>query len=319
MRSPFVADPRAFLPLDATVTWPALQAILNTKGVDISQIPAPTAAEVGTVLGTLNLGAKTPTEAFDLVSPSAVRDIPAAKRAFNSTLETGYRGYLGRGISLALDVYHSTLTNVRTSLSVQTPNVFLDSASLEAYLVQANKSSVEAAAIAAVASHIPLGTVSPEQGDSTEILLIGRQGARARFWGADLAISAELGAHFLLSGTLSWSSKDRVPGAGGFGDIVFNAPRTRAGLGIAYRNSSSGLAAELRGRSVSSFPVESGVFSGRVESYTVLDAAVSQRLPWLGSITVSLSVDNLLDQRHREFVGAPVLGRLVLGRVKAEF
>jgi iron complex outermembrane receptor protein len=315
MRSPFVGDARGFLPLDATVAWDFLRGILNSPGLDLSQIPAPTAAEVGTVLKTLNPA----TEDFDLVSPSAVRDIPAAKRAFNSTLETGYRGYLGRGISLALDVYHSTLTNVRTSLSVQTPNVFLDSASLEAYLVQANKSPAEAAAIAAVASHIPLGTVSPEQGDSTEILLIGRQGASAKFWGADLAVSAELGPHFLLSGTLSWASKDRVPGAGGFGDIVFNAPRSRAGLGITYRNSGSGLAAELRGRSVSSFPVESGVFSGRVESYTVLDASVSQRLPGLSSITVTLSVDNLLDQRHREFVGAPVLGRLVLGRVKAEF
>jgi hypothetical protein len=32
-----------------------------------------------------------------------------------------------------------------------------------------------------------------------------------------------------------------------------------------------------------------------------------------------LSVDNVLDERHREFAGAPVLGRLVLGRVKADF
>jgi outer membrane receptor for ferrienterochelin and colicins len=287
--------------------------------VDIRSIPSPTAAEVGTVLGTLNPGANTLADAFDLVSPSAVRDIPAAKRAFNSTLETGYRGYLGRGISVALDVYHSTLTNVMTSLSVQTPNVFLDSASLEAYLGQAGLSPAEAAVVAAAASAIPLGTVSPEQGDSTEILLIGRQGARVRFWGADLAVSAELDRHFLLSGTLSWASRDRVQSPGGFGDIVFNAPRTRAGLGITYRNSSSGTGAELRARSVSSFPVESGLFSGQVESYTILDGTVSYRLPWIQSLTLTLSVDNLLDHRHREFVGAPVLGRLVLARIKAEF
>jgi iron complex outermembrane receptor protein len=258
------------------------------------------------------------TGAFDPVSASAVRDIPAAKRAFNSTLETGYRGYWGNGVSVAIDVYHSTLTNVMTPISVQTPNVFLEPTSLETYLANF-MSPAQAAAIAAAASGIPLGTVSPEQGDSTEILLVGRQGARTRFWGADLAVSAELGRHLVLSGTLSWASKDRVPATGGFGDIVFNAPRTRAGFGITYRNPGSGLGAELRGRSVSSFPVESGVYSGRVESYTVLDASVSQQLPWLRSITLTLSVDNLLDQRHREFVGAPVLGRLLLGRVKAEF
>ena len=322
MRSPFVVDTKAFLPLDATVAWGDFGNILYLQSqgaLDIRQIPAPTAGQVGSVLGTLNPGAATLAEAFDPVSPSAVRDIPAAGRAFNSTFETGYRGYLGHGISVALDVYHSTLTNVMTSLSVQTPNVFLDSASLQAYLVQENKSPAEAAAIAAAASGIPLGTVSPEQGDSTEILLVGRQGARARFWGADLAVSAQLGRHFLLSGTLSWTSKDHIPGAGGFGDMVFNAPRTRAGLGITYRNSRSGVGAEIRGRSVSSFPVESGVFSGQVESYTILDGSLSYRLPWVHSITLSLSVDNLLDQRHREFVGAPVLGRLVLARIKADF
>lgn len=315
MRSPFVGDAQAFLPLDATVAWPGLQQVLYAQGIDIRQIPAPTAAEVSTVLKRLNLA----TSGFDLVSPSAVLDIPAAKRTLNSTLETGYRGYWGHGISVALDVYHSTLTHILTPISVQTPNVFLERTSLEAYLA-AFMAPAEAAAIAAaVEGSIPLGTVSPEQGDSTEILLIGRQGARARFWGTDLAINVALGSHFLLSGTLSWASKDRVPGEGGFGDIVFNAPRTKAGLGITYRNSSSGLGSELRGRAVSSFPVESGVFSGQVDSYTIIDGSLSYRLPWIRSITLTLSVDNLLDQRHREFVGAPVLGRLVLARIKANF
>ena len=316
MRSPFVegGDARAFLPLDATVAWAGLQDIMDSLVPSIHLVPAPTAAEVSTVLKTLNLA----TRKFDPVSPSAVRDIPAAKRAFNSTLETGYRGYLGHGMSLALDVYHSTLTNVMTPVSVQTPNAFLEQTSLETYLANF-MSPAEAAAIASAASDIPLGTISPVQGDSTEILLVGRQGARARFWGADLAVSAELGRHFLLSGTLSWSSKDRIPGAGGFGDIVFNSPRTRAGLGIAYRNPNSGLGAELRGRSVSSFPVKSGFYSGQVDAYTILDGSLSYRLPWIQSITLTLSVDNLLDQRHREFVGAPVLGRLILAQIKADF
>lgn len=309
MRSPFVGNATAFLPLDATVAWTALQVLLKNYGVDT--IPAPTAQEVGTVLRVFNAE----TKQFDPVNPSDVQDIPAARRSFNSTFEAGYRGTIAGRLSLAVDLYHSTLTNVVTPVSVQTPNAFLDHAMLTAYLANYDN----AAAIAAVIAGTPLGTVSPIQGDSTEILVIGRQGARAKFWGADIGLTAELGSRFYLSGTFSYASKDFIPSAGGFSDIVFNAPRRTGSLGLGYRNPNSGIAAELRGRAVSGFPVKSGEYKGRVEGYAVVDAALSYQLSSNPRLVLSLSVSNLLDHRHREFVGAPELGRLVLGKVQAEF
>jgi len=314
MRSPFVGDATAFIPLDATVAWAAVQSILlNEAGIDISSVPQPTALEVGTVLRVLNVG----TRAFEPVLATGVRDIPVARRSFNSTFEAGYRGAIGRGLSLSVDLYHSTLTNVLTPVSAQTPNAFLDEAMLTAYL--ANFDPQNAAAIAAVASRIPLGTVSPVQGDSTEILLIGRQGARMTFWGVDIGVRAQLGDYFSVDGTYSYASKDLVPSAGGFSDIVFNAPRHLGSLGLSFRNPNRGFAAELRGRGVSGFPVKSGPYNGQVEGYAVFDAAMSYRLPWNPRLTLSLSVSNLLDHRHREFVGAPELGRLLLAKVQAEF
>ncbi|MEP7325962.1 MAG: TonB-dependent receptor [Gemmatimonadota bacterium] len=317
MRSPFVGNATAFIPLDATVTWGTVQNILlnSTAHIDITSIPQPTAQEVSTVLRVLNIG----TRLFDPVSASEVRDIPAARRSFNSTFEAGYRGAIGTRYTLSADLYHSTLTNVLTPVSAQTPNAFLDEASLAAYLTSQGIPAPNAAAIAAIATGIPLGTVSPVQGDSTEILVIGRQGARLSFWGADFGISAQLNSHLMVDGTYSYSSKDLVPSAGGFSDIVFNAPRHIVSLGLGFRNPRSGVVAQVRGRGVSSFPVKSGEYKGEVEGYAVVDAAAQAQLPWNHRFTFSLSISNLLDHRHREFVGAPELGRLVLGKLQAEF
>jgi outer membrane receptor protein involved in Fe transport len=69
---------------------------------------------------------------------------------------------------------------------------------------------------------------------------------------------------------------------------------------------------------VSSFAVESGVYRGRVAGYTIVDADVGWRLPWARRVRLGLGLENLLDHRHREFVGVPELGRLLLARVRTE-
>lgn len=316
MRSPFVNDATGFLPLDATVAWPAVVGVFAAQQppVDLSMIPPPTAQDVQTVLGVLNRG----TLAFDPVSAAEVEDIAPAQRSFNSTLEAGYRGTFGGWFSVALDVYHSRLSHVVTPLAVQTPNAFLERTSLEAYLGNFMPAP-QAAAVAAAASGIPLGTVSPVEGDSTELLLIGRQGGRVAFWGADFALSAELGGHLTLRGSYSWADKDLVTSAGGFSDIVFNSPRRKGSLGLRWSDPRTGLTAAVLGRAVSSYPVRSGEFNGRVDDYAVVDVSVGYQPPWLDGVTLTITASNLLDDRHREFVGAPELGRLVLARLRAQF
>ena len=314
MRSPFLDDASMFVSADATILWPWVVDYLQTQQVDLSPIPAPGPQVVGTDFRVLNIG----TKAFDPVEASSLLDIPAARRSYASTIEGGYRGEIGGRVSLSLDVYHSRLTNVMTPITVQTPNVFFDSLMLADYLANFIPRQ-NADALAGQIGQIPLGIVTPEQGNSTEILAVGRQGARANFWGADLSLSVSLGRSLSMRGTLAWASKDRVSSPNGLSDIVFNSPRTQGGVGLAYQVPASGLAVEVGGRSVSSFPVASGEYSGRVSSYTVMDASVTYRFPWASAITLTLTVDNLLNAKHREFVGAPVLGRLLLARIKADF
>lgn len=77
------------------------------------------------------------------------------------------------------------------------------------------------------------------------------------------------------------------------------------------------MTADLRGRAVSGFPVQSGVQVGRVEAYLIVDSGVSCVVSRNPALTLSLTASNLLDNRHQEFVGAPAIGRLVLVRLRA--
>jgi iron complex outermembrane receptor protein len=91
-------------------------------------------------------------------------------------------------------------------------------------------------------------------------------------------------------------------------------------LSATYRHPSDGLTAELRGRYVGSFRMLDGVWTGNVPSFAVADAEVGLAVPGTGGRTrVVLTLQNIADKRHSEFVGAPVLGRLFLSRLQHRF
>jgi iron complex outermembrane receptor protein len=62
----------------------------------------------------------------------------------------------------------------------------------------------------------------------------------------------------------------------------------------------------------------SGPFEGTtVDAYTVVDLNAGLNLTY--DIRLALTVQNLLDHRHIEFVGAPEVGRLALLRATKSF
>jgi iron complex outermembrane receptor protein len=65
--------------------------------------------------------------------------------------------------------------------------------------------------------------------------------------------------------------------------------------------------------------MNSGVFVGRIESYTVMDASAAYRLPFASNTILSVNVQNLFGDKHREFIGAPELGRLILSQLSVTF
>jgi iron complex outermembrane receptor protein len=108
---------------------------------------------------------------------------------------------------------------------------------------------------------------------------------------------------------------DEVPGCAGLLDVSLNAPQTKGSVGVRYRDAAHDFTAEVQGRFVEGFPMNTGVFIGRVPGYGLVDANMEVAFPWVAGASLSLTAYNLLDKMHREFVGAPEIGRLVLARL----
>jgi iron complex outermembrane receptor protein len=72
----------------------------------------------------------------------------------------------------------------------------------------------------------------------------------------------------------------------------------------------------MAGRYIRGFPVRAGLLTGRVDPYFILDAGIGHdfgsRIPGL---RLDAMVQNVLNNEHREFVGAPRIGRLALIRL----
>jgi len=178
-------------------------------------------------------------------------------------------------------------------------------------------SDAEAAQLAGIIAQIPAGTISPEETPYyTDLLAVSPRGGAYTLWGVDIGLDVAVTHGLTLGGTYSWVSADTIPNVEVLGVVYLNAPRDKASLRVEYRNGGLGLTVGARGRYVRSFPVANGVYVGHVDAYTVLDLAAGLAIPGWRAATLSVSVQNVFDDRHVEFVGAPELGRYVLTRLR---
>ena len=316
MRSPFTPSgaggPATYLPPDATLLWDAVVAIAQSQGVDISGIPAPTSADVASELRSLQSSG-----AFATVAD--VADLPALEPTITNSVEVGYRGLVGSRLRVTVDAHRTWVENFVGHLRVITPNVFLEPGSLEAYLGQ-YMSPGAADSLARSLSGIPLGTVSPQEArDPTDLILAVRNFGSVAFWGMDVACLAQITDRISVAGTYSWVSDDLFHSVDGLEDLAMNAPAGKGSVAVAYRDPVGGLSGEARFRAAAGFPVISGVYVGEVEAYGLYDLLLSYRFRASGRTTVTAAAENLFDDRHQEFTGAPEIGRTILLRLAAEF
>jgi outer membrane receptor protein involved in Fe transport len=107
-----------------------------------------------------------------------------------------------------------------------------------------------------------------------------------------------------------------VPGSG---DIALNAPRHKFKFGSSYDFSRMGLGVGGALRFTGSFPMQSGVYVGDVDAYTVLDLTLNYRLPVERDLVFHVDGSNVLNTPYRSFIGAPEVGRLVFSQVSLRF
>lgn len=337
MRSPFAPGQ---LPANALAFWDALLQLLPTLDprlsliLDFLKMPGalPGDPEIGTVFRSLDqAAAATGGDPFPLDN-MGVADIGDLTSTINNTFEVGYKGLLGDNVLLSADAYFARVENFVGPLRIITPNVFFDPASLGQFvsgrlapLVQAGLlSAQDIATIVGAAAGLPLGTVVPDQVDNGDLLVTYRNFGEVDYMGFDLAAEVLASDRVSIAGSYSYQSDECFDfnedgDCRSSDDIALNAPQHKGSLGVTFDDRASGFTAQGRVRVTDGFPMNSGVYIGDIEGYSVIDATIGYRLPFQPGTQISLTANNILDNLHREFVGAPEIGRLLLFRVRYDF
>jgi len=292
------------------------------------------------------------TRSFDAASMADIADIERLKPTITQTIELGYKGVLGDRLKFSVDAYRTQKYDFIGPLTIETPNVFLDPATLSNSLSQAYAQALAdpenadyAAALAALdseayggnengtpidelttmfttgAASIPFGTFSPEEALNPEALLVTyRNFGDISFYGADLAFAYHLHRNWNVGGSYSyirknlWSEDDEE---GQVHDIHLNAPKHKFGLFVQYANPKIGFTGDARLRYVDAFEMNSPFVGTTVGTYSVVDLNAGVNLMY--DTRLYLTVQNALDYEHIEFVGAPPIGRLAILRLSKSF
>ena len=303
----------------------------------------------------LSLEKVTAGDANPFVPADDAFDVPRTKSTITKTYELGYKGVIGGKLVIAADAYRTITENFVGPLAVETPNVFLDGQVLGAALGQAIGAALADPANAALAqglagldavqipgvvegnsngtpvdelaglfasgaAQIPFGTVSPEQAyDSTAVIITYRNFGEVTVNGLDLSLAYYPTDRLMLTGNFSYVDDNFFESLDGIADVTLNAPKQKFKLGASYSLPGIDLTVGGKMRYADSFKMQSGVYHGEVDSYTVLDMSLGYRPPIEQPISVRLDVSNLLDNVHREFVGGAEIGRLVFCQVGVSF
>ncbi len=294
------------------------------------------------VLATLNLS----TFGVDLIS--GVGDIRPLDQTITNTYEVGYKGVINDKLLATVDVYYTQRDNFIGPLLVETPFVLVPNLTndLTAALgvgITGNPQlagtlalfgvSPEAAAnliMGLAASGLPsastpVAIVQPREnnagvGSTPELMLTYRNFGKVSYYGADIAFQYLASDRFSMFGNLSLVSDDffdneELGEDDPARELALNAPALKGSAGFRY-TMESGLTFNAAGRYTDGFPVRSGPYAGDVDSYFLLDVGVGYDLGDVApGLRIDFSVSNVLDKFHREFVGAPEMGRMGMGRL----
>ena len=293
------------------------------------------------ILGALNLSTLSVT-----TGPSDIADVDPITPTISQTFEIGYKGILNDKVLLAIDAYYATRENFVGALQTRTPFVLVptlsqdlvrdiatgieNNAPLAGALGLINLSAAQAAQLLVdlaggdlPAADTPIAIVQPREnnpgiGKVPELMLTYPNFGRITYYGADLSVQVHASQNLSLFGNLSWVSDDffdhtEVGEESEELSLALNAPGLKVKLGGQYRHR-SGFSINASGRYTKGFPVISGPYIGDVQSYFLVDTGVGYDFKNSG-VRADIGVSNLLNKDHREFVGAPKLGRVALARL----
>ncbi|MYF41615.1 MAG: TonB-dependent receptor, partial [Rhodothermaceae bacterium] len=155
-------------------------------------------------------------------------------------------------------------------------------------------------------------------GNFPELMLTFPNFGDIRYFGMDVSTQIIASEKLTFFGNASWVSDDyfdhtEINEESEDLELALNAPGFKFKIGGQYQPK-NGFSFMASGRFTKGFPVISGQYVGNVQSYTVLDVGIGYAIHKAG-FRADLGINNLFNSNHREFVGAPRLGRIATIRL----
>jgi len=260
-----------------------------------------------------------------------VTNIDPIKETTTTTFELGYKGLLTDRLMLNVAVYQSRIDDFVGPLTIETPHVFMDSeifvtvlaGDLIAAGLPPDQAVAVATAIAQTLGPLPIGLISPiEEQNATDVIVTYRNfGESFTLNGGEIGFTYLLSKIWRIGGNFSYVDKNFFPNFDGVANVSLNAPKTKYAFKIGYVDIERGLRAALKFRLVGDFRSVSDIGQGKVDGFSVINLNAEYRLPikMHGETRFAVSVQNLLDEKHFEFIGAPEIGRLTTVRLSHRF
>jgi outer membrane receptor for ferrienterochelin and colicins len=282
-------------------------------------------------------------------------DLERLKPTISETYEVGYKGLLANRLLLAVDGYYANKRDFVGPLSVESPLAYLrgtglatdvgtalgqvfgttTDANIQGLLAQLNNAGLPPALVTQILAglvggalnNLPTAVVQPDQPimaspNPNEVagFLGYRNYGQIRYFGADFAAQYIATDRVSLFGNLSWVSDDFFDNEQLKEDnvdlsVALNAPtfKTRAGFVYAVP---AGLTFNAAARFTKGFPVRSGPYIGDVEDRFLVDLGFGYDFTnHVSGLRMDVSVQNVLDDQNREFIGAPKIGRMAMARL----
>ena len=294
---------------------------------------------------------------FGYCPKEAPVDAAPLKQTTTQTAELGYKGLFGGRFLVEIDGYYSEKKNFIGPLLIETPLAYLDydgvvrnvnalaagnaqvQGALAAYSAACNADPqscrlTQGAAlnlISIIFARVPGGIVQSDQAvlpsvDPNRVggFLSYRNFGRVRYYGADINMQFAPTGRTNLFANASLVSDDffdnkELDEANVALEVALNAPRFKTKFGGSYSIPQS-WSANVSGRYQDGFPVRSGPYTGQLESFFLLDLGAGYDFSRVANgLRLDVLVQNVLNDKRREFIGAPEIGRMALARMTFSF
>lgn len=283
---------------------------------------------------------------------SDVVDVQPLQQTTSSTFEVGYKGIIANRLLLAVDGYYVQKENFVGPLLMETPFVIVPTLSqnlttsltagitgndaLATALQGLGVSPAEAAAliVGLASGSLPSNTTpvaivqaqenNPGVGEVPELMLAYRNFGNVTYYGMDITTQFLVNEQLSVFANGSWVSDDffdntELDEENDALALALNAPAMKVKGGFTY-DSPSGWSVNAAARYVDSFPVRSGPYVGMVEDYFLIDLGGGYEFRSVApGLRLDVTLENILNNEHREFVGAPEMGFIGMAKLTYDF